>query len=224
MLGTLKTIFIGESRRAEEKMRDHYAIDLIAQKVRESEDAQGAAKATLAAMIQRQRTEQRQLDGLMQRIATLTTRAQAALAQENEALAQEAAQAIATLENERTVREDTLARLDQKVLRLKSSVETMHRKIIDLKQGEIAAKAARREADTQRKLNRTVRRTAPAVEAQELIDRVLGQDDPFEQSEILDEIDQGLSHEGLEDRMAAAGYGPATKTTATDVLARLKTQ
>ncbi|MEL7298789.1 MAG: PspA/IM30 family protein [Pseudomonadota bacterium] len=222
MLATLKTIFIGESRRAEEAVRDHYALDLIAQKIREAEDGMAAAKATLAALIQRQRSETRQVEGLAKRIDTMTERAKAALEDGNDALAEEAAGAIATMENEKIVRDATIARLDAKVIRLKGSVEAMHRRIIDLKQGQIAATAARREADTQRRLNRSIARTAPANEAQELIDRVLGQDDPFEQGQILDEINGDLSHDTLEDRMAAEGYGGTTKSTAAGVLARLK--
>ena len=222
MLGTLRTILIGESRRTEEKVRDHYALDLIAQKIRESEDALKAAKATLAALIQRQRSETRQIEGLEKRIATMIERAKAAIQDGNEAMANEAAQAIATMKNEKTIRDGTLERLDQKVIRLKGSVETMHRRIIDLKQVEIAAKAARHEANTQRRLNRSIARSAPANEAQELIDRVLGQDDPFEQGQILDEIDGDLNHDALDDRMAAQGYGDATKVTAADVLDGLK--
>ena len=222
MLTTLRTIFIGESRRAEEKMRDHYALDLIAQKIRETEDALKAAKGTLGALIQRQRSENRQVEGLDRRLATMTERAQAALADGNEGIAMEAAQAIATMENERKVRETTLERLDQRVIRLKSSVETMHRRIIDLKQGEIAARAARRDNEIHRRMNSTIGNTASANEAQELIDRVLGQEDSFEQSEIMDSINSDLDHTSLDDRMAAEGYGPATKSTAADVLARLK--
>ncbi|MEM1234269.1 MAG: PspA/IM30 family protein [Pseudomonadota bacterium] len=222
MLGTLRTIFIGESRRAEERVRDHYALDLIAQKIRETEDALKAAKATLATFIQRQRSETRQTETLAKRIETMTGRATEALASDNETLAMEAAQAIATMENEQQMRQGTLDRLDHKILRLKGSVATMHRRIIDLKQGEIAAKAARRENDVQRRMNRTVGATAPAKEAQELIDRVLGEDDAFEQADILDGIDAELDHSGLDDRMAAEGYGPANKSTAADVLARLK--
>ncbi|MEM9351016.1 MAG: PspA/IM30 family protein [Pseudomonadota bacterium] len=222
MFETLRTILIGESRRTEEKVRDHYALDLIAQKIRESEDALAAAKTTLVALIQRQRAELNQIDTLAKRIATMTERAKAALEDDNESMATEAAQAIATMENEKTIRDGTLSRLDSKVVRLKASVEAMHRRIIDLKQGEIAAKAARREANTQRRLNRSIARTAPANEAQELINRVLGEDDPFEQGQIFDEIEGELSHEALDDRMAAQGYGDSTKSTAADVLARLK--
>lgn len=61
-------------------------------------------------------------------------------------------------------------------------------------------------------------------EADALIKSVLGRDDPFEQREILNEIDEGLSHDGVADRMAAAGFGASTKTTAADILQRLATK
>ena len=59
-------------------------------------------------------------------------------------------------------------------------------------------------------------------EADALIGRVLGQDDPFEQGQILGEIDRELNHSGVGERMAAAGFGPKGRSTAADVLARLK--
>ena len=59
-------------------------------------------------------------------------------------------------------------------------------------------------------------------EAEELISRVLGRDDPFERSEILADINRDLEGDNLADRMADAGFGSATRATADDVLARLK--
>lgn len=57
MFGTLKTLFIGASSRAEETVRDAYAIEMIDQKIREVEASLSAAKSTLASLIQRQRSE-----------------------------------------------------------------------------------------------------------------------------------------------------------------------
>ncbi len=114
--------------------------------------------------------------------------------------------------------------MDQKVIRLRNSIEAGHRRIIDLKQGAIQARAVRREQAIQSKLNTTIGRTSSAEEAEELIGRVMGKDDPFEQSEILREIDRDLGHETLADRMADQGFGDAIRTTADDVLARLKTK
>ena len=120
------------------------------------------------------------------------------------------------------MRNETCNRLDQKVIRLRNSIEAGHRRIINLKQGAIQARAVRREQAIQTKLNSTIGHTSNTEEAEELITRVMGRDDPFEQSEILREIDRDLGHETLADRMADNGFGAATRTTADDVMGRLK--
>lgn len=80
----------------------------------------------------------------------------------------------------------------------------------------------RREQAIQTKLNLTIGRTSNIEEAEEFIGRVMGRDDPFEQSEILREIDRDLGHETLTNRMADQGFGASNRTTADDVLGRLK--
>lgn len=221
MFKTLSTLLSASNARAEDRVRDAFAIELIDQKIREADDRLRAAKATLASLIQRQRAEDRNLQGLHQRIADITARTRVALDAGNEALALEAATALAQMENEATLRSETCARLDQKVLRLRSTVEAGHRRIIDLKQGAVQARAVKREQDIQMRM--TKGQTADSVEeAEALIARVLGRDDPFEQSQILSEINRDLSHETLTDRMADAGCGAATRATPQDVLARLR--
>ena len=222
MFRTLSTLIAGVNARSEDRVRDAFAIELIDQKIREAETSLKAAKATLASLIQRQRSEVRQRDTLSTRIKDMMTRAQQALEADREDLAAEAAQAVAQMENELCQRDETCARLDQKVVRLRNSIEAGHRRIIDLKQGAIQARAVRREQAIQSKLNSTIGTTSSTEEAEELIARVMGRDDPFEQSEILREIDRDLGHETLTDRMADSGFGSATRTTAHDVLARLK--
>ena len=222
MFRTLSTLIAGVNARSEDRVRDAFAIELIDQKIREAETSLKAAKATLASLIQRQRSEVRQRDALKTRIKDMMSRAQQAIDADRADLAGEAAQAVAQMENELTLREETCARLDQKVIRLRTSIDAGHRRIIDLKQGAIQARAVRREQAIQSKLNSTIGATSSTEEAEELIARVMGRDDPFEQSEILREIDRDLGHETLSDRMADNGFGPATRTTADDVLARLK--
>ncbi|WP_171173722.1 PspA/IM30 family protein [Ruegeria sp. HKCCD8929] len=221
MFGTLKTLIVGANARAEEQLRDTYSIELIDQKIREAESSLKAAKLTLASLIQRQRGEQRQVDGLQGRIADLMTRAQEALDGGREDLAQSAAQAVADLENESAVRRKTLDRLDTRILQLRQTVDAASRRIIDLKQGAIAARAVRREQGLQKRLNRHVGGESPIEEAESLIARVMQQDDPFEQGEILREIDATLDHSAVAARMEEAGFGPKTRSTAADVLSRL---
>ncbi|MEO0669388.1 MAG: PspA/IM30 family protein [Pseudomonadota bacterium] len=222
MITTFRTLFAGANARAEDRLRDIYAIELIDQKIRETEAQVQAAKSTLASLIQRKRSEQKLLDMLRTRIASILDRARGAMEAGQDTLAQEAAQAVAEMENECAVRQGTIDRLDAQVTRLQASVEAGHRRVIDLKQGALQARSMRREQSMQSKLNTTSQGTSSADEAQDLIDRVIGKDDPLEQAQILADINAGLNHSGLEDRMAAAGFGAATKVTAADVLARLK--
>ncbi len=222
MLSIFRTLFAGASARSEERLRDVYAIELIDQKIRETEAQVHAAKSTLASLIQRRRSEQRLLEMLRTRIASLTDRARSAIENGRDDMATEAASAIADMENESTLREGTIDRLDLQVTRLRNSVEQGHRRVIDLKQGAMQARAMRREQKMQAGLHTTLHGTSAADEAQGLIDRVIGKDDPLEQAQILADINAGLDHTGLEDRMADAGFGDPTKVTARDVLDRLK--
>ncbi len=222
MYSTLKTLFAGASARAEEQVRDHYSIELIDQKIREAEANLKTAKVGLASLIQRQRAEQRQVDGIADRIIELVTRAKAAMESGRDDMAAQAAQAIAEMENEQIRRMETLTRLEQRIMQLRHSVETSNRRIIDLKQGAIQARAVRREQGIQKRIGRHLGGGSAMDEADELIGKVLGQDDPFEQGQILGEIDRELNHSGIGERMAEAGFGPKGRSTAADVLARLK--
>ncbi len=222
MLSTLKTLFDGANTRAETQLRDKYAIELIDQKIYEADTNLSAAKQTLASLIQRKRSEDRLISGLDSRIADLTDRASEALKADREDLAAEAATAIADMENERSRRKDTVDRLQTRILQLRTAVEAAHRRIIDLKQGAITARAIRKEQKMQIGLRKTIGNTSAADEAAALIQRVTDRDDPFEQSQILQEIDSGLTHRDMADRMADEGFGDPSKTTAKTVLDRLK--
>ena len=222
MFATLRVLFDGERARAEDRLKDTYAVELIEQRIREAESNLSAAKLTLASLIQRKRSEERLAETLGTRIKTLEGRAREALKAKREELAKEAAQSIADMENERQVRRNTIERLESRIGQLQGSVEAAHRRIIDLRQGAITARAVRREQAIQKRLNRTVASTSAADEAEALIKRVVDQDDPFEQSEILRGIDRQLSGESADEKLADAGFGDPTKVTAKSVLDRLK--
>ena len=222
MFNVLRTLFAGASARAEEQLVDTFAIDLIEQKIREADAGLAAAKNTLAALIVRQRNEQQTLDRLQAQIADLEARVRQALANGRDDLATDGATAIAQLENERAVRRDTLDQLQNRIARTQSSVEKAHRRIIDLRQGMISARAADAEHKAQKSLNRSLGSTAAVREAEELIARVMNRTDPLAESEVLDEIDDGLSTNAIRDRLGAAGFGTKSKVDAAEVLARLR--
>ena len=222
MFKTLATLIAGQNARTEDRVRDAFAIELIDQKIRESETSLRAAKATLASLIQRQRAESQQHAALKTRISDLMQRATEAPENGREDMATEAARVIATMENELALRNETLERLDQKIIRLRSSIEAGHRRIIDLKQGVIQARAVKREQDIQMKMTKSGMSADSSQEAEDLIARVLGRDDPFEKAAILADINHDLEGDNITSRLADAGFGTATRSTADDVLARLK--
>lgn len=223
MLNVLKTLLQGANARAEERLTDHFAIDLIEQKIREAEHGLAAAKNTLASLIVRHRNEDRALTAVRSKVADLEQRARLALADGREDLAADAAAAIADLENETAVRKETVAQLADRIARTRSSVEKANRRIIDLRQGMISARAVDAERKAQKSLNRSLGSNAAVREAEELIARVMNQGDPLEEGEVLDEIDAGLSSTAIRDRLGEAGYGGRSKVSADDVLARLRT-
>lgn len=222
MFKLLRTLAAGASTRAEARVESVFALDLIDQKITQATAALNQAKATLASLIQRQRAERRMADGLQTQIADLTNRAGQALSQGDNASAEQAAAAIADLENELTLRQETLDRLAKKISRLEASVQAGHRRLVSLRQGAVSARAMRSERQAQARLGKTFSGTDSASEAEALIARVMDEDDPFEAGQILSEINEDLSHKGLADRMADKGYGPATRSTASAVLNRLK--
>lgn len=222
MFNVLKTLMTGASARADEALTDHFAIDLIEQKVREAHAGLGGAKNTLASLIIRQRNEERHVARLDQEISDLERRTSLALADGQDELAAEAAAAIAELTNERAVRQATCAQLVQRVVRTQASVARANRRLIDLRQGMISARAIDAERRAQRSLNRSIGNSTAVQDAEALIKRVMNQDDPIEESDVLDEIDAGLNGASVRDRLAQAGYGDRTRVTGGDILARLK--
>jgi len=222
MFDLFSTLIRGANARATDKAVDHFAIDLINQKIRDADAGVNAAKQALAALILRQRHEQRALEQLTARQAQLEDRVRAALASGREDLAEDGAAAVADLENEATTRKETLDRLGERVARLRLSVEKAHRRVADLRQGAVAAHAMDLERRSQARINRSLNAGNAMHDAETLIKRVTDQADPLAEAEVLEEIDRSVSHRTTEDRLAEAGFGPSSRVSTGDVLSRLR--
>ena len=221
MFELVKTIFKGTQARATERVRDHFAVDLLEQKVREADDDLSAAKQTLASLIMRERNESRTLQGVKKRIADLEKRVKQAMDAGKDDLARDGATAIADLENEADTRTRTVSSLQDKVARMRLSIDKTNRRIVDLKQGMIEAKAIDAEHLAQRRMIRSIGKGTNIREAEALIKRIKEREDPVEMTEVLDDIDQELDHTNIADRLAVNGFGTNPKTSTDDVLARL---
>ena len=86
----------------------------------------------------------------------------------------------------------------------------------------ISARSVDAERKAQKRLDRALGSTAAVREAEEMILRIMAQDEPREEAEVLDEIDASLDGSAAATRLGDAGYGTRTRVTTDDVLARLR--
>ena len=222
MFKTLLTILRGRTAQARDELEDGHAVLILEQKLREATAGHDRAKRSLATMILRERNEKRALAGVTSRIGDLGARATAALNAGMDAFASEGAEAIAELERERDVREQTLERTALAARRLRLMIEKTDRRLVELRLGLTTARSIETERGATRDLRGDFAGMAAIVEGEAVLKRAMERTDTVEERDILDQIDAELSGDDLVERMAARGLGTPLRTRGEDVLARLK--
>ena len=220
----MRTIALGRKARAEQAIETANAAVIIEQKLREAESSHGRSKRALASLIVTIENEERALAALDNRLAELTDRTRSALEAGDDDLAASAAELVAQLENERRVRQDTLDRARSRAARMRLSIERTHRKLVDLRQGLITARAVERERQS---LGSTTGRSTDSAlaairEGEAVLQRLMGSEDPVGVDAQVDRIEDELSGRAVEERLADAGHGDPLRVRAQDVLSRLK--
>jgi phage shock protein A len=222
MFKTLITILRGRSAEAQETLEDSHAVLILGQKLREAAAGHDRAKRALATMILRERNEKRALAGVESRIADLESRVAAALKASMDAFAREGADAIAELEREREVRQQTLERTGLAARRLRLMIEKTERRLVELRLGLTTARSIETERGAAREMRGDFAGMAALIEGEAVLKRALERTDTVEEFDILDQLDAELNGEDLVERMAAQGLGSAPRTRGEDVLARIK--
>jgi len=224
MFSTLMTIVRGRSERARDQLESTHAVLILEQKIREAEQGHNTAKRSLATMIMRERNEARALTSLNTRITDLEARAMAALDAEMDALAQEAAGALADLESERDTRSRAVDKTRMSTQRLRLMIEKCQRRLIELRQGLHTARSLDAERTSATALRGDIAGAAALVEGEAVLKRVLESSDVVEELDILDQLNAELDGDDLVDRLAASGLGAPVRTRGEDVLSRLRSQ
>jgi len=224
MFKTVFTLFRGTIAVAEEELEDRTALLLLDQQMRDAAAAVERSKRSLALAIAQDQQEGRRLDATRARIADLETRATAALDGGRDDLAREAAEAIAALEADRDAALTARTLFATEITRLRRHVASAEARITELDRGRRLARAsesvralrrsgieaARPYETTLPEAERTLRRLRERqVEAQAADD-------------ALFEIDASTGPLATAEKLAEQGFGPRMKSTADDVLARLK--
>ena len=224
MFKTVLTLFRGSVAAAGEELEDRTALVILDQQMRDAAAAVDRSKRTLALAIASDQQEGRRLETTNSRIADLEVRASAALEGGREDLAREAAQAIANLEAERDAAMTARTLFASEITRLKRHVASAEARIAELDRGRRLARASEAVRSLRKsgiEAARPYESTLPEAEAtlKRLRDR---QVEAQAADEALIEIDAASGPLATAEKLAEQGFGPRMKSTADDVLARLK--
>lgn len=224
MFKTVLTIFRGGVAAAEEELQDRTALVVLDQQMRDAAAAVDRSKRTLALAIAGDAQEGRRLEATNGRIADLEVRATAALEGGREDLAREAAQAIANLEAERDAAMTARTLFATEITRLKRHVANAEARIAELDRGRRLARASEAVRSLRRsgiEAARPYESTLPEAEA--TLKRLRERQMEIQAADdALFEIDTASGPVVIAEKLAEQGFGPRMKSTADDVLARLK--
>ena len=226
MFKTVVTLFRGSVAAAGDELEDRTALLILDQQMRDAAATVERSKRTLALAIAQDQQEGRKLDATVARIADLETRAVAALDGGRDDLAKEAAEAIASLEADRDAAMTARALFAAEITRLKRHVATAQARITELDRGRRLARASEAVRSLHRsgiEAARPYESTLPEAEStlRRLRERQM---EAQAADDALVELDAATGPLATAERLAEQGFGPRLKTTADDVLARLKSR
>lgn len=224
MFKTLMTLMRGQAAAAGEEIIDRNALVILDQQMRDATSALERARRALALAIAQDGQEGRRLEALNGQITGLEVRVTDALAAGSDGLAREGAEAIARLEAERDAVQTARALFATEIGRLRAHVGQAEGRIGALDRGRRIARASEAVRNLQKgriELETPYRTTLSEAE-QTLLRLREKQAEAQAAEEALDAIDAATGPVRVAEKLAAEGFGPRIRTTADDVLARLR--
>ena len=223
MFKLISILLRGRAHDAEQAFADRNAVPLLAQQIRDAAQSIQSARRSVAVAIAQNEQEKAQHQTILGRIADLEIRACAALDKGNEGLAREAAEAIAFLEAERDASEKAQAQFTQAIDKLKGIVRASEARLQELQRGERLARAT----EEAQKLDVAVAGPGFATldDAEETLARLrLRQSQNELTAAALKDMEGAIRPAGIIEKLANAGFGAPLRSSADDVLARLKSR
>ncbi|MBY5673508.1 PspA/IM30 family protein [Rhizobium leguminosarum] len=223
MFKLISILLRGRAHDAEQAFADRHAVPLLSQQIRDAAQSIQSARRSVAVAIAQNEQEKVQHGAIVARIADLETRASAALTKGNEGLAREAAEAIAYLEAERDASEKAQSQFTSAIDKLKGIVRASEARLQELQRGERLARA------TQEAQKLDVAVAGPGLatldDAEETLARLrLRQSQNELTAAALKDMEGAIRPAGIIEKLANAGFGAPLRTSADDVLARLKSR
>ncbi len=221
MFKQIVTLFRGAAVDAGEEFTDRHAITLLRQQIRDCANAVAASWKAVAIAIAQNEQEAIQHKKLEDKITDLEKRTVKAMEQGEERLALEAAETISLLEAERDVSAQAQAQFNAEITRLKNTVRNAELKLKELQRGQRLAVATDK---TQR-----MRQVHPSnglsdlKEAEETLLRLRVRQQQIDTTaNAMAEMEETGDPASITEKLAKAECGDPLKSSAQDVLERLK--
>ncbi len=223
MFRHLVTLARGRSADATQAVLDANAISLLRQQMRDAAQSVEKSRKAVAVVMAYAEREKKALSVLEAKIDDLETRARAALEKDREDLALEASGTIAELEAERDATVKAIDIYTKEIARLRHALTVSETQLSELKRGQRLAEANEKSLK--------MRGAFPTAQHSDLNDAsatLKRLQDRHEQSEetaaAMVELLATSSAEQMSDRLADAGCGAPKRSSAEDVLKRLKSK
>ena len=224
MFKALLTLARGGVSAAGSEIADRNALLILDQQLRDATAALERAKRALALAIAQDQQEGSRLVIIERQIADLEGRVLAALEGGRDELARDGAEAIARLEADRDAAATARSLFATEIARLRNHVSQAEARIAAVDRGRRVARAAEAVRLVRRgRLEPAMPHQATLAEAEKTLKRLRErQEEAAIAEEALDQIDAATAPIAAAERLAAEGFGPRMRTTAEDVIARLK--
>ena len=220
MLKQFFALVRGRSYEAAETVVDRNALVILRQQIRDCADAIAAARRAVAIAIAQNEQEIVQFKKLVARIEDLEKRTIAAIEQEQNELAREAAETIAMLEAERDASSEAQKSFSAEIERLKRIIRVSEMRLRELQRGQRIVAAV---DSTQR-----LRESAPGSslsalkDAEETLLRLRTRQKQIDATAAaMAEMEQSGDPAAVSEKLAAAGCGAPLRSSADAVLERL---
>jgi phage shock protein A len=225
MIKTLITLLRGGAAVTEQRIIDRNALIILDQQMRDGTQTLHQAKRSLAISIAQHKQEIERIAKVNLQILDLENRVKLALEAKHDDLALEGATAIAELEAERNASHAAQSLFDKEIARLRNYVNQAETRLMALDRGRRVAKATQAVSILrQGRIDASSPFQASLSDAEATLKRFSERAAKTQNAEDEFDLLDNHSHMSVAEKLSSAGFGTRLKTTAEDVLNRLKSQ
>lgn len=217
------TLLRGGAHEAAEQFTDANALPILRQQIRDSAKSIQASKHAIAAAMAQYRAEVDHQQSIATKMADLETRALAAIKNDNDDLAQEAAEVLANLEEENETSLAAQKLFRNQISALKTQLREAQSILRELRRGERLAAASHSTRGFNSRSSSC--NNSSLTDARETLNRLQARQLQHQRKvEAMAELNRTANPDSITEKLADAGCGKPVRKSADDVLDRLRSK